>query len=274
MTISMVEVVSENSETLQFPFKDLSANYYITNIEGLDPVKAELTSSSYGTVDGAQLQATRRESRNIVITLEYNPDWESNSVRSLRQILYSNMMPESNVLLRFILSDDTVAEITGTVESFESPIFAKDPEATLSVICFKPDFYDPDQVTWPTTTAADLTENVLTYDGNIASGFLFRLLVDRELADFTLFVRGPDSIVYEMDFAAPLDDGDIVEISTVPGNKYCQLIRSGVASSLLYAISPQSDWPFLKPGANNIRVYCAGAAVDCEFIYTKMYGGL
>ena len=137
MTINMVEVITEKSENLQFYIQDSTNGFVIHDIQGLDPVKAEIVSSSFGSVDGTQHQSSRRGNRNIVLTLGYAPDFITTTVGSLRKILYSKLMPKSSVRLLFHMSDGTVPEILGNIETLETPLFVVFSEATISIICFK-----------------------------------------------------------------------------------------------------------------------------------------
>jgi hypothetical protein len=104
------------------------------------------------------------------------------------------------------------------------------------------------------------------------------MAVNREITGFALYVRGVDGIQYEMDFALPtgsMVNGDILKISTVPGNKYATLTHAGVDINVLYAISPSSPWIALQPGANKIRLLVSGAgAIPYTIQYTDKYGGL
>jgi hypothetical protein len=64
-----------------------------------------------------------------------------------------------------------------------------------------------------------------------------------------------------------LINGDIVKISTVAGTKYARKTTAGSETSALYAVSPQSYWLKLQPGANTIRVYATGAAIPYTLTY-------
>jgi hypothetical protein len=100
------------------------------------------------------------------------------------------------------------------------------------------------------------------------------LNVNRALSAFTIYHDPPDGTLRQMDFAASLISGDVLTVSTISGNKYANLLRSGVTSSVLYGVSPQSAGPVLQPGDNYIRVYATGAAIPWNIKYTNRYGGL
>jgi hypothetical protein len=253
---------------------DATDGIVVENIDGLDPVKATLTSSSFATLDGAQFQASRRETRNIIMTLGLEPDYVTTSVRDLRNQLYQFFMPKATVNLRFFLEDDLVASIDAVVESFETILFTQTPTATISLICYDPDFTNLTPVEIEGDTVDDATTFTIDYDGTADTGFVFTLLVDRTLDAFTIYQTPGDAVVRTMDFAADLVADDVVTISTVRGNKYITLLRSSVITSLLYGLSPQSNWLELQPGANAMRVLADGAAIPFTIDYTTRYGGL
>jgi hypothetical protein len=253
---------------------DISEGFIIQDIEGLDPVKATLVSSSFANMDGEQYQSSRREKRNLLFTLGLEPDHVTQTVKSLRNRLYGHFMPKSNVNFRFFSDDFPTVDISGRVESFEAPLFAKDPEARLSLVCFNPDFYDSNPVLINGSTTAGSTETEINYVGTVESGIVFRIAINRTIIGFTIFNRPADNSIRSLEFLAPLLAGDIIEISTAVGSKGATLIRSGIGTSILYGVSPYSSWIEMLPGLNNIRVVVSGAAIPYTLEYTTKYGGL
>lgn len=274
MSLNMVDIITEKGTSLQLPLQNMSSGYYIKDILGLDPVKAEIVSSSFGTVDGAQYQSARRESRNIVITMGFNPDFVTTTVSSLRHALYALLMPKSRIFMRLHMDDGLVVEIEGRVESFEAPLFTKDPQAVLSVICFNPDFYETTGELVNGNTVSTNVEQSFNYDGNIQTGFIFKLNLNRSLTEFTLYHRTSENIINQINFVGSLVSGDVLSISTIAGNKYARLKRGGSESSVLYTIQPSSVYTQLVSGVNYIRAYATGAAIPFSLEYVNKYGGL
>jgi len=273
--LTAVEARSRQGDLLSLPLGDDSSGFRIAKIEGLDPVKATLVSSSFANEDGEQYQSSRRETRNIRFNIELDPDPETDTVRSLRKKLYRFFMPESEVRLTFVLEEGLDVDIVGRVESCETDHFSQEPAVDISIICFDPDFYDPTPIVVPGETTEGETPMVITYDGTTEVGIKFVLNVDRALPEFTVYHVPPNDSVRTLEFDnAPLEAGDVLTISTVRGSKGATLVRAGVTSSILYGVSPQSNWIELMPGDNNIRVYAEGAAVPRELEYINKYGGL
>lgn len=275
--LEKLEVLTEQGVLLTLPLQDISQGYSVQNIDGLDPVKATIVSSTFGQMDGEQYQSARREKRNIILTLGYEPDYVSGTMQDLRKKLYAFFMPKSRVLLRFFQTGEPVVQIYGRVESFDSAKFDREPKAVISIINFDPDFYNPTPVILAGNTTASTVETTHTYPGSVETGIVFRLMVNRaNLTEFTINHRLPDDSLRSLDFATatPLLIGDVLTISTIPGNKFVTLIRGGVDTSFLFGISPQSNWISLFPGDNKLRVYAEGAGIPYQIEYTTKYGGL
>lgn len=269
-----VEVTNSQGTLLTLLLENPSNGYIVEDIDGLTPVKATLVSSSFAGLAGEQYQSSRRETRNIKIKLELEPDFVIASVRELRENLYDFFMPETEVNLRFFMFDGLIVDILGRVETFDAPLFTENPTAEISLMCFKPDFLGLTTVTLTGMTTATTDETLVGYEGTLAGGIIFVLEVDRTLSQFTIYHRPPDGSLRTLDFAASLVAGDVLTISTVPGNKGATLTRAGSDSSLLYGVSPQSKWIELVKGANNIRVYATGAGIPYSITYLPRYGGL
>lgn len=273
------EVRNSNGDLLTLQLGDPSNGVNLMEIAGLDPVKATLSSTNFANQDGAVYQSSRREARNITFKLGIDPDPATSTVRSVRKSITNMFRPTSEVRLKFFADDqdDNVEDgyyIVGRVESCDSPMFAQESIVDISVMCYDPDFVDPIPVTITGMTTADVSPTVIPYLGSVESGFTFSVNVNRTLSAFTLYYTDPTSTIWKMDFAASLLTGDVVTISTIPGNKYASLLRAGVTSSILYGVSAQSIWPELAPGTNSLKVQAAGAAIPVTVTYSNRYGEL
>lgn len=273
--LKRIEAISAQGALLNLSLEDLDRGFLLENVEGLDPVKATITSSSFAQLDGSQYQSSRREERNIKLTISLEPDYSVNqSVRDLRRRLYNYFMSKAPVDLRFYDSDGSVAYISGRVESFETNLFSAEPAVDISIICFDPDFYDPTPVRTTGNTVSNMDAIQISYDGSVETGVVFSLSVNRAMTAFTIYHVDPSGAWRQLDFAGTLQAGDVLTISTVQGDKYVRLFRAGVLTSFLYGVSPQSAWLELQPGDNFIRVYATGAGVPFTIDHIKKYGGL
>jgi hypothetical protein len=114
----------------------------------------------------------------------------------------------------------------------------------------------------------------LNYDGEVETGFVFTLNVNRTLSEVTIYNTTPNEGIRSLDFSGSLVAGDVLVINTITGSKGATLTHLGASSSVLYGVSPQSSWLDLKPGSNQLRVYAVGAAIPFTIAYTTKYGGL
>lgn len=270
----MVQIRNDQGALLSLPLGDVSSGIVVQNIDGLDPVQATLVSSSFAQLDGEQYHSARRAKRNIKLRFGLEPMYGGGSVRDIRKRLYNFFMPKSSVELTFQMDDGLSVNISGRVETCETPMFVREPTIDVSLLCFNPDFYDPVPVQLTGSTTDLTTETLVTYDGSVESGIKFVLNVNRTLSEFTLYHRPPDGSLRSLDFAAPLSAGDVLTISTVPGAKGATLLRANTTSSILYGISPYSNWIALQPGENHLRAYAVGAGIPYTIEYTDKYGGL
>jgi hypothetical protein len=278
--LTKVEARTRQGDLLSLPLEDDTAGYLVLPIDGLGPTKATLVSSSFAQQDGEQYHSSRRESRNIKLKLELNPDPATETVRALRRKLYNFFMPKSEIYLRFYDEEDgevLEANITGRVESCDPDLFAQEPTVDISIMCFDPDFVElaPEVISGSTTSGS--TPITINYDGTVETGIELTLNLNRSLGEFTVYHVPPNDTIRSLDFDnVNLFSGDVLKISTVTGAKSATLTREGIPSSVLYGISPQSNWIELIPGVNTFRVYhgSTGAPIPFTVQYINRYGAL
>jgi hypothetical protein len=272
--LTKLDIITARSDTLSLTLADFSSGYEVRSIDGLDPVNANIVSSQMAQVDGAQSQSSRRDTRNITMTLGLKPDYLQHSVASLRSKLYKYLMPKSVVTLNFYVDGSLYAVTTGTVESLGAPIFSADPVANISIICYDPDFYAPTVTSVDGETVDDTSTQTITYEGTSDAGTVFTLSPERDMTGFTIYNTHPDNTQQKFDFEGQIFNGDIVVISSIPLKKSATIIRDTQASSKLYFVQAPSDWITLSEGDNDIRVYSDDEAVPYTLDYTLKYGGL
>lgn len=272
--LNKVEIRTSQGDLLSLPLGDISNGFVVKDIQGLDPAKATIVTSSFAGMDGSQYHHSRVEMRNILMKLGFLPDYSTTSVRDLRLQAYKFFMPKSEISLRFYMDDDLIVDAIGRVETSETLLFTREPEINISILCFDPNFVDPTPIVVTGSTVSTSTETLLHYAGSVETGILFELDVNRTLTQFTFYHRPPDGTLRTLDVAAALVSGDVVKINTVPGSKSATLTHSSTDSSMLYAVTPQSNWIQLVPGDNYIRIYATGAAIPYSITYDNRYGGL
>jgi hypothetical protein len=268
-----VDVVTRRGTTLSLDVFENDSGYQVM-VEGLDPVKAEFSSSPYVGMDGEDFQSARLGSRQIKLHFDLVPDFVTETFATLRRKLYDYLMPKSTVKLRFYLDTGLYLDIDGVVESHSSPMIKEDPEVEVILICFQPDLVDPNMVTFNGSTVSTSTITNINYPGSVDVGVVLTMHVNRNLAGFTMYNSIEEGTLSQLDFSYPLVNGDQLVISSLRGSKGITLTRSGVSSSLLYGRSAQSTWIEFSRGINQFRVYAPGDPVPYTLEYLVRYGGL
>jgi hypothetical protein len=199
------------------------------------------------------------------------------SVQELRKDLYSYMMPKTNVTVKFIRDNLDVLSIDGQVESFDSSLFVKEPEANISILCFDPDFKNDAISNYNGTTVTTAVDSIVTYSGEVDSGFIFSMTPTTNITEFTIQNTLSDGSVSKLIFDSasnPILSGETIFISTVPGEKYVRVSKNGTVSSILWGLDPSSDWVSLQPGLNRIRVNTSASGIPYTIQYYTRFGGL
>lgn len=272
--LTKVEVTNRRGNVLTLAINEDNNPYQVAKIEGLEPVKATLTSSSYAGNDGEVFQGAKRSARNIKFELDLDPDFVGHTFTSLRQGLYPFFIPKSQITLRFFTDTGLYLDIVGVAEDFSSPLFEQDPKVDISVMCFQPDFTDPRIVSVDGVTVDDAETMELDYPGTVEAGTVVTLNFNRPVTDFTIYNTDEGGNILQLDFSGELLEDDVLVISSLKGNKGIALTRGGISSSYLYGRSAQSKWIELDEGLNNFRIYTPGDPVPYVLEYVVRYGGL
>lgn len=274
MRLQQVNITNARGNVLSLPVEQNDGVYQINEIEGLDPGKAVLVSTSSAGQDGETYQSGKRPARNIKIKLDFDPDFSPKSYSELRSDLYAWFMPKSRITMRYFLSTGLYVDIDGIVESMDSPLFVDDPDATVSIMCYQPDFVDARMVSLPGFTVADSTNTSIDYPGTVEAGTVLTINFNRAASGFSIYNTDEGGKLQQLDFTDPMLTGDVLVISSLPGNKGITRIRTGVSSSVLYGRSAQSSWINLVEGINQFRVYASGDPIPYTLEYAVRYGGL
>lgn len=270
--------------------KPIETDYIqILNIEGLGPVKASISLMDSGSKPGQISLGSSIPARNIVLTLRPNPDWITWTPEQLSQVIYAYFTPEHTVQLDFWSEElDTTASITGIVESCEPNRFSKDPEYIISILCPDPYFTlgEIQNIEHPIAQPESWTEDGTQYpalmSGNAPVGFKLKVGPIGFSSDLIFYLGGPGSIFvpYLSTFRINYDmSGKIIELNTIPGERYLRLIDPDTGSyiSILDAITSESIWPVFAPGGNRFALMTADETEDpgnFELTYRERYGSI
>lgn len=228
----------------------------IRNIDGLTPVKATINTATFGSVDGAAYTGSNVPTRNIVLTIHPNPDWDLWTSEELRRLLYSYFMPK--LLTRFIFYSDDIppVEIYGYVEDVSPNLFSSDVEIQVSIICPDPYFTElnPTIISGASSDGSDPID--FEYAGDIETGFNVEVIhVGNPPPTFIGIQVGDPSLSF-FNTTASVDPSTYYLMNSIPGQKYVQNVSyaNGVITNLLPKMYSGSTWPTLKPGINDFSV--------------------
>jgi phage-related protein len=249
----------------------------IRNIEGLEPVKASVNTSLFGSVDGAAYTGASVPNRNIVLTIHPNPDWHTWKYEDLRKLIYSYFMSKKPVRLVFYSDEDSPVEIFGIVESVDNSIFSKDQEFNVSVICPDPYFtsLDPKVITGQSIRSGG-APRVVTYNGSVETGIRVKVSFSSGTAPTTIGIQVGDPKVSYFNVTATVGSTLYLDMSSVAMQKYVQnvSIGSGVITNLLSKMQEGSKWPLFEQGDNNFSVITDQGVQDWELSFYERFGGL
>lgn len=277
--LQQVDILADNGRELSLPLSEVSSGIVLANIQGLDPVKANIVSSEYAMLDGTRFQAARRESRNIILQMGLDSRYGGPSVTDNRHELYRVFMPKTQVRMTFTLAGKPPVQSTGYVEVVSAPSFAKNPSFGVSIICDDPDFIDPE----PKMQAGEgfaygLQLYDIEYIGSVSSGIQLELGMNQSATGqgFEFKQVTPWGDTRSLIFQTPLLGGDTIIIKTHPGEKEVLVRRGGTETSILYGLDPQSEWPLLEPGLNQVGARVTGDTQQSyyEVFWHDRYGGL
>lgn len=254
----------------------------IRGIDGLGPVNATINTTPYAVKRGESFSGSKVDKRNIVLKLGLNPDWATQTIGSLRQLLYGYFMTEQWVELRFFDDLLPVVKIEGYVETMEPNIFSQDPELQISIICPDPDFIAVDATTIVGLVGDGTFEGTPEYEidniGTVDSGFEIDIKSSSENPDYTGIINMVNTTDSAKVFSitATVDADEYVKISTVPGNRFVQsvAIPSGTTTDLLKNLTDVSVWLALAPGQNIFNVHMGEADQEWTMRYFARFGGL
>lgn len=251
----------------------------IRNIDGLNPVKASVNTSPLGSVDGASHIGSSVLSRNIVLTLRPNPNWDNWSYESLRRLLYSYFTPKNDVKLIFYSDDMDPVTISGIVEDVQVNMFSKDPELIVSVICPDPYFssLNPKILTGQTVHDRLGNETHIDYKGSVEAGINVKVTATPDQAPTVIGIEIEDPNTTYFAVSATINPSMYFEINSLPMQKFVQNVQmgSGVITNLLSKLVKEgSKWPLLQPGDNEFSVITDYGTHDWTLTYFERFGGL
>jgi hypothetical protein len=272
--------------TFEGPTIDDESGLFITEIEGLGPVKATVNMTKLATADGDIYNSSRLEGRNLVIKARFT---YAKTIEEARLASYK-FFPIGHKVKFHIETDNRMAETEGYVESNEPDIFSKESAMQVSVLCESPWFLSVDENGKQQTNFSNVVamfefpfqnlghdpvtefgriinkkESTVYYDGDAETGCRIEIHAICNVEMVTIYnVKTGDKMILDTNKLETLTghkliSGDTIIINTVKGNKFINLIRDGVTINVLNILGKDAEWFQLVKGDN-------------LFAYTAEYG--
>lgn len=291
MKLTNVALYSNGAEVATLSFRDPGATnpYTAKTIIGLDADEIVPNFAGFAGDGTTKHFSPGLKNREIILRIALNAQWGGGKLYSeLRDDLYRAIASsrDGTIQLRFRDGAATVAAITGFIVKFEAPHFTETPEVQLTVKCndallrsLNPLIVDK--------TYLETNNTIVNALSTAPHGFKFNItftdpstaftIQDSDNPDWSLTVT-PGSIDGDVGFIAD----DQLWFSSEEGNKYLYLVRlppvpdtdTDYSVHLIDKISPNSSWPILFPGANNLQFVSDGEFVWDEMSFNAAYWGV
>lgn len=276
------------SVTLELRSPEKSGFFIRENgIDGLGPSKATINTTEVATNDGSLFNSARARSRNIVFDLGFLPN---PTIEHTRQNSYKYFPIKRRIEIE-VETDLRISSTYGYVESNDVNIFSKQEGALISVICpdswlysegdhltlfstISPLFEFPfsnESLVDPLLIMGEITidtQGTIVYTGDAPIGVLMTVNFLGVVTGLHISNDDTQEVMEINDTrlaaitGSGFIEGDQLTISTVKGNKYVLLQRSGVVYNVLNALEKDaSDWFQLEKG-NNLFVYTATTGIE------------
>lgn len=276
------------------PTIDDASGLFITEIEGLGPVKADVNMTSLATADGDIFNSKRLQGRNIVIKARFT---YAKTIEDSRLMSYK-FFPIGHKVTFKIETDSRVAETEGYVESNEPDIFSEKSDMQVSILCESPFFLSAsDDGKKETNFSAveamfefpfsnesteeklivfgkitNKKENTVYYEGDAETGCIIHLHAIGEVRMIDIYnIKTAEHMGIDTDKIATLTGqgliyGDDISISTIKGKKSITLLRNGVTYNILNALAKNVDWFQLARGDNLFAFTCEYGEENLQFM--------
>lgn len=268
----------------------------IRQITGLNPPDIDLFIGEYSR-DGGLYQGRRVGNRNVVMTLDLNPNPAlGETIAGLREMLYKafvdplvdadyvklNLYDDNN--LQYGYSEPRTRYVVGYTEKFETEIFDVETMAQISLIC--PDPYLRDEFQTVLTHPSGWTTVPFKYTGTAETGFEATITITAPTDVLTLTNNSVTDNDWDSNFhrgrmilTREFEIGDEVMIRTIRGERRITVTPAGGTEvSAVANLSPLSPWLELHSQANTMRVYGETPADYVASIrdlrYTQSYWGI
>jgi hypothetical protein len=223
--LTQIDLMSD--DTVELPILGVTPknSLLIQKVTGLNPPDRSLFIGDYSQ-DGGLYQGRRVGSRNVVFTIDLNPNPAlGETVSSLRESLYKAFIDPQvdGDYLKLLLHNDDNREIylVGYCEKFESEIFSSDTMCQISMICPDP-YLRSNQDTIHEISSGWVTFPYV-YEGTAETGFIVHIYVTTASNAITLQNNGK---LMKLNGPSNYGIGDIIVLDTIRGQRSISITKS------------------------------------------------
>lgn len=275
----MKTIICKNEDDVQIEFSyEENADFFLISLDGAYSVSNNVVTSANTMTDGSTYQGATTKQRNIVITAEFDSDYQNK-----RDFLYKCFKPKSPGTFYYKEGSEQ-REIDYYVETVDIDEKGVCRNATISLICPDPFFKDPADTT--VTMAGwepcfefihEFTEELEEFGVRVAE--LVKTIDNDSAADNIGIevimealgaVRNP--VLYHTqqgihirvgtpDFPFDMEPGDIVRITTGTNEKNVYSIKGNQETKINEYLDEESEFIQLVHGQNTF-IYDAESGVD------------
>lgn len=263
-------------------------NYTISEIVGLNPPSATINTSIIAGFDGAKLNSTRVDMRQIEIYLNIEKN-----VAASRIDLYRVFKSKQYIKLHYT-NEYRDVYIEGYVQNFSIEYFSSKQLAQIVIICPEPYFKDIDELIIDSNIVDDkfsfpfgliesgetlgeyftqLDVNIIN-DSDVDAGFTMELRASSEVINPKIINR--NNLEY-FGINYTMQEGDMIRITSYQGNKTVKLTRNGTETNIFNYIIENSTWLQLIAREENVFTYTADSGLDyldIRFIHRNLFEGV
>jgi hypothetical protein len=264
-------------------------NYAVTDIDGLNPPKANINMGENANLDGATFNSSRLNTRQIVITVRPLNDVEANRIA-----LYTFVKSKKNIKVFFANSTRDVY-IAGYVSACEIDLFKQKEAIQITILCPDPYFRSAYSAeadfsnTFPLFQfEMDIPEggmefsryeetpevSVINY-GDVETGATIEITALGTATNPTIVNETTQQL---MKFNITLVEGDVLRIDTNKGKKSVMLIHDGTETNALSALDMTNGvtWLTLESGSNvlSFSADTGEANLNCFLTYDNLFEGV
>jgi len=268
---------NEDNVEIEFSYED-DAEFFLISCDGIYSVSNNVVTSENTMTDGSTYQGSTTKQRNIVITAEFDSDYQSR-----RDFLYKIFKPKSpgtfyyteNAEQREIeyrvegIEIDEAGVCRNAVISLICPVlFYKTPaDTTVTMAGWEPCFEFVHEFTSELEEfGVRIAELVKTVENDSAADYIGIEVIMEALGA----VRNP--VLYHMqqdihiqigtdDYPFDMEPGDVVRITTGTNEKNVYLIKGGEETKINEYLDEESEFIQLVHGSNTF-IYDAASGVD------------